>query len=103
MLDTRGRVVRGFYAAGDSTGGLFYDNYPGGTGLTNAAVYGKITAESADQRSGEARDLRAEPTDPDRLTRLIEEVREKRCRRRVVRAAHQSDERHPADDEQSRR
>ena len=48
VCDTRGRVVPGFYAAGTSTGGLFYDNYPGGTGLTNAAVYGKIAAESAD-------------------------------------------------------
>lgn len=48
VCDTRGRVIPGFYAAGNSTGGLFYDNYPGGTGLTNAAVYGKIAAERAD-------------------------------------------------------
>lgn len=48
VIDTRGGVIPGFYAAGNSTGGLFYDNYPGGTAQTNAAVYGKIAAESAD-------------------------------------------------------
>lgn len=49
VLDSRGRIIPGFYAAGNSTGGLFFDNYPGGTGLTNAAVYGKIAAEHASQ------------------------------------------------------
>ena len=47
VLDTREETIPGLYAAGNSVGGLFYDNYPGGTGLTNAAVYGKIAAESA--------------------------------------------------------
>lgn len=47
VLDTRREPIHGLYAAGNSTGGLFYDNYPGGTAQTNAAVYGKIAAESA--------------------------------------------------------
>jgi len=47
VLDSRERPIPGLYAAGNATGGLFYNNYPGGTGLTNAAVYGKIAAESA--------------------------------------------------------
>lgn len=47
VLDSRERVIPGLYAAGNATGGLFYDNYPGGTGLMNAAVYGKIAAENA--------------------------------------------------------
>ncbi|MFB6281573.1 MAG: FAD-dependent tricarballylate dehydrogenase TcuA [Haloferacaceae archaeon] len=47
VLDTRERPIPGLYAAGNSVGGLFYDNYPGGTGLTNAAVYGRIAAERA--------------------------------------------------------
>lgn len=47
VIDTRGSVIPGFYAAGNSTGELFYDNYPGGTAQMNAAVYGKIAAESA--------------------------------------------------------
>ena len=45
VLDTRGSVIEGLYAAGNSTGDLFFDNYPGGTGLMNAAVFGKIAAE----------------------------------------------------------
>lgn len=47
VVDTRGATIPGFYAAGNSTGGLFYDNYPGGTAQMNAAVYGKIAAETA--------------------------------------------------------
>ncbi len=47
VLDTQDDSIPGLYAAGNATGGLFYDNYPGGTGLTNAAVFGKIAAESA--------------------------------------------------------
>ncbi|MCO8246763.1 MULTISPECIES: FAD-dependent tricarballylate dehydrogenase TcuA [unclassified Haladaptatus] len=48
VIDTRDTTIPGLFAAGNSTGGLFYDNYPGGTAQTNAAVYGKIAAESAD-------------------------------------------------------
>jgi tricarballylate dehydrogenase len=47
VLDTREEPILGLYAAGNSTGGLFYNNYPGGTGLTNAAVFGKVAAEEA--------------------------------------------------------
>lgn len=47
VLDTADRPIEGLFAAGNATGGLFYNNYPGGTGLTNAAVFGKIAAESA--------------------------------------------------------
>jgi tricarballylate dehydrogenase len=47
VLDSRGRTIPGLYAAGNSTGGLFYHNYPGGTGLMNAAVFGRIAGESA--------------------------------------------------------
>ncbi|MFB6157109.1 MAG: FAD-dependent tricarballylate dehydrogenase TcuA [Haloferacaceae archaeon] len=54
VLDTRERPIPGLYAAGNSVGGLFYDNYPGGTGLTNAAVYGRIAAESAAEDVGVA-------------------------------------------------
>lgn len=47
VIDTCDRVIQGLYSAGNSTGGLFYRNYPGGTGLTNAAVFGKIAGETA--------------------------------------------------------
>ncbi len=47
VLDTTDTIIPGLYAAGNATGGLFYNNYPGGTGLTNAAVFGKIAGENA--------------------------------------------------------
>lgn len=52
-LDTIGRPIPGLYVAGNTTGGLFFNNYPGGTGLSNAAVYGKIAAENAAELLGE--------------------------------------------------
>jgi tricarballylate dehydrogenase len=52
VLDTTDRVIPGLFAAGNSTGGLFYENYPGGTGLTNAAVFGRVAAESAAEYVG---------------------------------------------------
>ena len=47
VLDVRQEPIPGVYAAGNCTGGLFFDNYPGGTAQTNAAVYGKVAAEAA--------------------------------------------------------
>jgi tricarballylate dehydrogenase len=52
-LDTTDTVIPGLFAAGNATGGLFYNNYPGGTGLTNAAVFGRIAGESAAEFVGE--------------------------------------------------
>lgn len=42
-----GRVISGLFAAGEIVGGLFYHNYPGGTGLTSGAVFGKLAGEGA--------------------------------------------------------
>ncbi len=42
-----GEPIPGLYAAGEIVGGLFYHNYPGGTGLTSGAVLGRIAGESA--------------------------------------------------------
>jgi tricarballylate dehydrogenase len=47
VLNTDHEPVRGLYAAGELVGGLFYFNYPGGTGLTSGAVFGKIAGASA--------------------------------------------------------
>jgi tricarballylate dehydrogenase len=41
VLDTVGRAVPGLYAAGELVGGLFSGNYPGGSGLTAGAVFGR--------------------------------------------------------------
>ena len=39
--------IPGLYAAGELVGGLFYFNYPGGTGLMAGSVFGKIAGENA--------------------------------------------------------
>ncbi|MEE8465400.1 MAG: FAD-dependent tricarballylate dehydrogenase TcuA, partial [Dehalococcoidia bacterium] len=53
-IDTRGRVVTtsqepipGLYAAGEMVGGLFYHNYPGGSGLSAGMVFGRLAGNSA--------------------------------------------------------
>ena len=51
VLNTDYRPIRGLYAAGELVGGLFYFNYPGGSGLTSGAVFGRI-AGSAAARAG---------------------------------------------------
>jgi tricarballylate dehydrogenase len=47
VLNTDGEPIRGLYAAGELVGGLFYFNYPGGTGLMSGAVFGRIAGTSA--------------------------------------------------------
>ena len=47
VLDNNDRPIPGLFAAGELVGGLFYENYPGGSGLMAGAVYGKIAGESA--------------------------------------------------------
>jgi tricarballylate dehydrogenase len=47
VIDTDGAPIPGLYAAGEMVGGLFYFNYPGGTGLTSGAVFGRIAGASA--------------------------------------------------------
>ena len=41
VLDAGGRRIPGLYAAGELVGGLFFHNYPGGSGLTAGAVWGR--------------------------------------------------------------
>lgn len=45
--DTAGKPIPGLFAAGEMVGGIFYHNYPGGTGLTSGAVFGKIAGTGA--------------------------------------------------------
>jgi tricarballylate dehydrogenase len=51
VIDTDGHVISGLYAAGELVGGLFYFNYPGGTGLMAGAVVGKVAGTAAGQRA----------------------------------------------------
>ncbi|HEV7803775.1 MAG TPA: FAD-binding protein, partial [Burkholderiales bacterium] len=45
--DTSGKPIPGLFAAGELVGGIFYHNYPGGTGLTSGCVFGKIAGTTA--------------------------------------------------------
>jgi tricarballylate dehydrogenase len=47
VLNTDYRPIGSLYAAGELVGGLFYFNYPGGTGLMSGAVFGKIAGAAA--------------------------------------------------------
>lgn len=49
VLDVDLKPIKGLYAAGEIIGGIFYNNYPGGSGLMAGAVFGKIAGESAGQ------------------------------------------------------
>jgi tricarballylate dehydrogenase len=54
VIDTDGEVIPGLYAAGELVGGLFYFNYPGGSGLMNGAVFGRIAGTTAGQRAAQS-------------------------------------------------
>ena len=45
-----GRAIPGLFAAGEMVGGLFYENYPGGSGLTAGAVFGRKAGKSVAER-----------------------------------------------------
>jgi tricarballylate dehydrogenase len=47
VLDTSGNVINRLFAAGEITGGSFYHNYPGGSGLMKGAVFGRLAGTSA--------------------------------------------------------
>jgi tricarballylate dehydrogenase len=51
VVDHEGNPIEGLFAAGECVGGLFYHNYPGGTGLTAGSVFGR-RAGSAAARTG---------------------------------------------------
>lgn len=47
VLDVARKPIPGLFAAGELVGGIFYFNYPGGSGLTSGAVFGRIAGTSA--------------------------------------------------------
>jgi tricarballylate dehydrogenase len=53
VLDKDLRPIPGLYAAGELVGGIFYHNYPGGTGLMSGSVFGKLAGtHAAEHASG---------------------------------------------------
>jgi tricarballylate dehydrogenase len=47
VLDDDGAPIPGLYAAGETVGGLFFHNYPGGAGLAAGAVFGRRAGRQA--------------------------------------------------------
>ena len=53
-VDKNGSVLKGFnepikglFACGEIVGGVFYNGYPGGSGLTSGAVFGRMAGYGA--------------------------------------------------------
>ncbi len=47
VVDLNFHPIPGLYAAGEMVGGIFYFNYPAGTGLVSGSVFGKIAGAGA--------------------------------------------------------
>ena len=47
VISSDGEPIPGLYAAGEMVGGLFYFNYPSGSGLMSGAVFGRIAGAQA--------------------------------------------------------
>lgn len=47
VISSAGEDIRGLYCVGEMLGGLFYGNYPGGSGLTSGAVFGRRAGRAA--------------------------------------------------------
>ena len=47
VLDATGQAIPGLFAAGEIVGGLFHNNYPGGSGLTSGTVFGRRAGSTA--------------------------------------------------------
>ena len=47
VLSTSWEPIPGLYACGEMVGGLFYMTYPGGSGLTSGAVFGRLAGAHA--------------------------------------------------------
>jgi tricarballylate dehydrogenase len=55
VISTDDAPIPGLFAAGELVGGIFYFNYPGGTGLTNGAVFGRIAGTKAARHACDSR------------------------------------------------
>jgi tricarballylate dehydrogenase len=47
VLGENQEPIQGLFAAGEMVGGIFYKNYPGGSGLMSGSVFGKVSGEQA--------------------------------------------------------
>ncbi|WP_028794442.1 FAD-dependent tricarballylate dehydrogenase TcuA [Thalassobaculum salexigens] len=52
VQDMQDQTIPGLYAAGELVGGLFVENYPGGSGLMAGTVFGRLAGNSAAAYTG---------------------------------------------------
>jgi tricarballylate dehydrogenase len=52
VLDLDGKPIAGLFACGEIVGGLFYGNYPSGSGLTAGSVLGRHAGAGAAKTAG---------------------------------------------------
>ncbi|KAF2027877.1 fumarate reductase flavo protein subunit precursor [Setomelanomma holmii] len=64
VISTSGKEVEGLLCVGEMLGGLFYGNYPGGSGLTSGTVFGRRAGKAA------AKVAKSEETAPLRVNLL---------------------------------
>ena len=79
VVDLDLQPIPGLYAAGEMVGGIFSVNYPGGTGLTSGAVFGRLAGGLRGARSARAGGL-ANQRCRVRLQRSLKNTGEIRCR-----------------------
>ena len=65
VIGTDWRPIPGLFACGEMVGGLFYDNYPAGTGLVAGATFGRSAGRTAARK--QPNDLSAGVTAPEAL------------------------------------
>ena len=49
VLNEQDQPIEGLFACGELVGGVFYNGYPGGSGLTSGAVFGRLAGYAAAQ------------------------------------------------------
>ena len=47
VLRDDGTLIGGLFAAGEMVGGVFFEGYPGGSGLTSGTVFGRLAGQGA--------------------------------------------------------
>ncbi|GME31610.1 precorrin 3B synthase CobZ [Neofusicoccum parvum] len=57
VSEVSGKPIEGLYAVGEMLGGLYYGNYPGGSGLTAGTVWGRRAGRDAAKRGQGAKSV----------------------------------------------
>ncbi|KAJ5960915.1 uncharacterized protein N7479_008065 [Penicillium vulpinum] len=55
VISETNKEIPGLYCVGEILGGIFYDNYPGGSGLTSGTVFGRRAGRPAAERVASSR------------------------------------------------